>query len=556
MAFNLGDALKGVSELGAGREQIEYIPLNLIDEDPNNFYQLSDIDQLAANIELCGLQQPIRVRPIPDTDRYMIVSGHRRCAALRILAADDPQRWHEVPCIIQRDSVSPALQQLQLIFANSSTRTMTPAEVSEQAVQVEKLLYQLKEEEGYEFPGRMRDHVAQVVGTSKSKLARLKVIRDNLDECWMTYFESDALHESTAYYLSQLSKEEQFFIYDYMEGTKGNASSVSAAIVEAYKNRIGTMADLICPTEGVPCENMANKREATIRTGLYDFHPCGKCCASCYKLTTCRYACPKLADLISQQKAEHLAKSRREKAFEAERDAPVIDAIARIWTRFGELRRESGASLESVRKAIGRTCTVTDEQFVEQERGKRICAATSLPFGSVLRYEVELLIEIADLFGCSLDYLLCRTDVKEMAQAGGAVSELGTNDPQFVSGAWYPATVEPPVGVELILIDSGGYADTGKYKGCGEYTMDFGDPVTLWTLMPNEKDAAAAATAVTGWRTGTPGAYGTYVAYIRLTGVGQPLLRELLWDGEEWFMFGKKISDDVTVQCWADRPDF
>lgn len=555
MAFDLGEALRGVSELGTGREQIEYIPLNLIDGDPNNFYQLSDIDQLAANIELCGLQQPIRVRPIADTDRYMIVSGHRRCAALRILAADDPQRWHEVPCIIQRDSVSPALQQLQLIFANSSTRTMTPAEVSEQAVQVEKLLYQLKEEEGYEFPGRMRDHVAQVVGTSKSKLARLKVIRDNLDECWMTYFESDALHESTAYYLSQLSKEEQFFIYDYMEGTKGNASSVSAAIVEAYKNRIGTMADLICPTEGVPCENMANKREATIRTGLYDFHPCGKCCASCYRLTTCRYACPKLADLISQQKAEHLAESQRKKALEAERDAPVIDAIARIWTRFGELRRESGASLESVRKAIGCTCTVTDKQFVEQERGKRICAATSLPFGSVLRSEVELLIELADLFGCSLDYLLCRTDVKEMAQAGGAVSESDTSDSQFIPGSWYPATVEPPVGVELILIDSGGYADTGKYKGCGEYTMDFGDPVVLWTLMPNEKDAAAAAPAVTGWHTGTPGAYGTYVAYIRLTRVGQPLLRELLWDGEEWFMFGEKIIEDVIVRCWMERPD-
>ena len=55
MAFKLGDALRGVSDFGTGREQIEYIRLNLIDSDPNNFYQLSDIDQLADNIELCGL---------------------------------------------------------------------------------------------------------------------------------------------------------------------------------------------------------------------------------------------------------------------------------------------------------------------------------------------------------------------------------------------------------------------------------------------------------------------------------------------------------------------
>ena len=51
MAFDLGEALKGVSYQGAGREQIEYIRLDRLDEDPNNFYQLSDIDQLAARLK-------------------------------------------------------------------------------------------------------------------------------------------------------------------------------------------------------------------------------------------------------------------------------------------------------------------------------------------------------------------------------------------------------------------------------------------------------------------------------------------------------------------------
>lgn len=557
MAIDLGELLKDVPKLDTGREQIEYIRLDLLDEDPNNFYQLSDIDKLAENIEFCGLQQPIRIRPIPSTDRYMIVSGHRRCAALRKLAADDPERWHKAPCIVQRDTVSPALQQLQLIFANASTRTMTPAEVSEQAAQVEKLLYQLKEEEGYEFPGRMRDHVAQVVGASKSKLARLKVIRDNLDECWMPYFESNALHESTAYCLSQLPKEEQSFIYDYMESTKGSASSVSAAIVEAYKDRIGTMTGLVCPTEGIPCENMDNKREATIRTGLYDFHPCGKCCASCHKLTTCRYACPKLADQIAQQKAEHLAESRRRKAAEAEMDAPAIDAITRIWRRFGELREKAGVSIDDVRAGVGHSCgNANNKRYREMELGKHIDASTCLPFGSILRYEVERLIELADIFDCSVDYLLCRTDVKEMAQEGGAVSKSDTEEPQFIPGAWYPATVEPPVGVSLILIDSEWFVDSGKYIGWGEYTMDFGAPVMYWTLEPKPgADMPAALPVVTGWRSGTPEAYGPYVAYIRLTGVGEPLLRELLWTGDEWLMFGQKISEDVTVQFWMERPD-
>lgn len=53
--FNLADLLKDVSDLGTGREQIEYLPLDLIDSDEKNFYQLSDIEGLADNIAFAGL---------------------------------------------------------------------------------------------------------------------------------------------------------------------------------------------------------------------------------------------------------------------------------------------------------------------------------------------------------------------------------------------------------------------------------------------------------------------------------------------------------------------
>ena len=456
MGFSLADVLKDVPDLGTGRDQIEYISLSQLDSDPNNFYQLSKLDELADNIATCGLQQPIRVRVHPDdSGRYMIVSGHRRRAAVELLAAEDPEHWQEVPCIVERDAVSPALQQLRVIYGNSNTRVLTPAEISEQAVQVERLLYQLKDE-GHEFPGRMRDHVAKVVQVSKSKLSRLKVIRENLDDCWLPYFENNDLHEQTAYYLSQLPKYEQFFIYDYMEGAKGSASSVSASIVEAYKNRVEPMKDLLCPTEGIPCENMGNKREATIRTGIYEFHPCSKCCATCYKLTSCRYACPKLADQIAQQKADAREKKRQEKAAAEKKDAPAIESISKVWRRFGELRERSGASIEDAREAVGFSCITNDDnRFREMELGKHIDAGTSLPFGSILRHEVDRLIKLADLFGCSLDYLLCRTDEPDPKKPD--VPNSGT--------IWHSILEEPPVGVDLIWVDGYGYSDTGEYMG-------------------------------------------------------------------------------------------
>ena len=50
--FDLASALAGVPRLdtSGGREQIEYIDISKIDDDPRNFYALSGLDELVANI--------------------------------------------------------------------------------------------------------------------------------------------------------------------------------------------------------------------------------------------------------------------------------------------------------------------------------------------------------------------------------------------------------------------------------------------------------------------------------------------------------------------------
>ena len=53
--FELGSYLKGiVPESDTTEEQIEYIDIGLIDGDENNFYALSDVEALTANIETVG----------------------------------------------------------------------------------------------------------------------------------------------------------------------------------------------------------------------------------------------------------------------------------------------------------------------------------------------------------------------------------------------------------------------------------------------------------------------------------------------------------------------
>ena len=97
---------------------------------------------------------------------------------------------------MERDEASQELRELRLILANSSTRVLSPAEVSKQAQRVELLLYQLKEQ-GYEFPGRMRDQVAAACQVSAPKLARLKVIRERLIPAYLEVFDRNKLPEQT-----------------------------------------------------------------------------------------------------------------------------------------------------------------------------------------------------------------------------------------------------------------------------------------------------------------------------------------------------------------------
>ena len=90
MSFDISKFAQGfgVSESDTpGPDRIEYIDLDLIDGDPGNGYSLTDIEQLADNIQTVGLLQPLRLRP-GTQGRYFVSSGHRRRLALRRLVQD------------------------------------------------------------------------------------------------------------------------------------------------------------------------------------------------------------------------------------------------------------------------------------------------------------------------------------------------------------------------------------------------------------------------------------------------------------------------------------
>lgn len=462
--FDMGDFAKTlaqpVSNSDTGREQIEYIDVDLLDKDPNNFYQLSDMDALADNIATVGLQQPIRVRD-GENGHVVIVSGHRRTAAIRKLVEEGRTDLREVPCIRERGEASPALRELRLIYANSSTRTLSSPEISQQAEKVRELLYQLKEE-GYEFPGRMRDHVAEACKISKSKLARLDVIRKGLaPDIRKAYWDgpqSKSLSEDAAYTLARLPVDVQRQVVDAyrcQEQDRNGLKYLYAGTVESVTKAVNKIIieKVKCP-DGAPCSHKDAQVAHTIKVKVKSrWSDCGceyGCCAKCNSLQSCKSVCPNLIGKQKELKAAAKSERQREAAEKEARQRPDIERIGSIWQRFGSLRAQAGLTPKQYFKLLDCEWSRLSNKAESYESGaEKMTPETELPFGyNVHLSDINRWLAAADALGCSVDYLMMRTNEPRMADEVAA--EPRTCAGQTSLAAWMPGGTTPAAPCDAV----------------------------------------------------------------------------------------------------------
>lgn len=569
--FDLAEVLNDVSGLDTfsvdNREQIEYISIDLIISDPANFYELSGIDALAENIELIGLQQPLRVRQNPgDESSVIIVSGHRRMAALRKLVDDGRDDLRDVPCIVDKSTASAAMQELRLIYANSDTRVMKSADIGKQVERIEKLLYQLKEE-GYEFPGRMRDHVAEVCKVSKTKIARLKMIRDKLHENWQPAYQEGELNESVAYALSQLPVEDQLTIWASFTERGKDFRQIYEHSITRFSARFKQIADGAEKNSCVGgCKNIGQKRMKAVSVDNYMGIYCDRCCGRCPDLAKCKYSCPKCDTHKAQLKADARAQKQQEKTAEEERQRPLIQQVENLWCRFGDARKAAGKTVKDVFAVRGAyyNSSFDDERYFKKEQClETMTPSTDLPYGyDVKLSHINMLIKMADLFGVSLDYLLCRTPNPTMNDA--APTQLENETPDLSAAIWYPISTEPPVGKRIIVLANDGFAEDAVYEGAdrlGNHAVTSYSDIRLWTLAPSDDDQGTCALQVraaeaSAWHSGTenPPEALDAVACFAVDGMAEPIRRLARWDGLHW-----KFSKDgaaIDAQClrWLPIP--
>lgn len=474
----LGEQLAGVAELNtSGPEQIEYIDISLLDGDERNFYQLTDIDDLADNIQMCGLQQPIRVRA-GEGGRFTIVSGHRRRAALAQLVEKGLDQFRRVPCIRETDDVSPALQELRLIFANSSTRKLTSAEIGEQAERVEALLYQLKED-GFEFPeGRMRDVVAAACNTHGSKLARIKVIRERLLSNLRPAWDGGKMPEQAAYALAQFPADMQMRISKAFPKLP-NGPHLERLLRLYKENGYRWEPCLTCP-DGKECKH----GDAFLRhdADALAYETCGgkTCCLDCHNATAECYACD---NACSKAKAK-----RKEKL-----DAKKADAEKATKKHQRKLERETQASaLRLVRAAdaasIQDKTTVVSTRYGGSYTVGHLRELAAGQFDGHRIYVNDLatdnlsnVAKAARALHCSADYIVGLTD---------ELTPPTLPEGQLMIAGWMPGSTTPAEPGEFaVYIDLDGKLIPQFFRWTGSrWEMRTGTvpqvPVVWWMRLP------------------------------------------------------------------------
>lgn len=86
-------------------DSLKMIDIDLIEPNKNNFYEMSEIEALADDIERQGLMTALVVSE-QNGGKYELISGHRRLAALKSLIADGRRRNGKVAAIAKSKGYS------------------------------------------------------------------------------------------------------------------------------------------------------------------------------------------------------------------------------------------------------------------------------------------------------------------------------------------------------------------------------------------------------------------------------------------------------------------
>lgn len=212
---------------------VKYINVGQLVPNPDNFYHIGDLSGLKASILADGgVLQNLVVEPRND-GTYMIISGHRRCQAVKELLDEGADVDVDLPCRIETNHDKAAEQLFKL---NETSRVLTPWENILKVQYVDKIATD-KRERGV-IQETKRQYMQRMLGMSSGAIARRTAIYHNLITDLQEKMKNGKLGVSVAYELCQLHPEDQQALLE--SHNEFGLEEITLRDVRSYKNMNGT----------------------------------------------------------------------------------------------------------------------------------------------------------------------------------------------------------------------------------------------------------------------------------------------------------------------------
>lgn len=314
-----------------------------------NFYPQEEIEQKAGEILALGLLENLVVKyeVLEGTGEYKLISGERRWRALNLLVERGYKEFELVTCNIIAPSTLQE-ERVALIVANSHRSKDVCTMIHEE----EKLKETLKEMKtnniklkGYDLQsGRLRDVIADMLKLSRTKVAQIEAVRNNLIPEFREELNKNRLTFSAAYELSGISSDDQRKAFAALDGEltyqtikdmkEKKAAEVAGAQIDGQISKENAEPRVLDSDTGDSGEENAagftgmNPPEEDTSAGsdYHTPHPEGftSLCYSCTEYETCNVktgtctACDQYENRVEENKTDEQRYSEEQDAIDRE----------------------------------------------------------------------------------------------------------------------------------------------------------------------------------------------------------------------------------------------
>lgn len=187
-------------------DNLKMIEIQDIQPNEDNFYEITEIEELAEDIERQGLMS-VLVVAAGESGKYQLISGHRRLAAIKLLVDEGRRKSTTVPCYV-KSAKSHEETQLDLIMLNATQRKYSDTDTMREYEELERIFKAL-DEAGKPIKGRMRDNIARVLNVSPAQIAKIDNIKHNAIPDVEQAVKSGDMSISTANEVAKLAPDQQ-----------------------------------------------------------------------------------------------------------------------------------------------------------------------------------------------------------------------------------------------------------------------------------------------------------------------------------------------------------